>query len=208
MTENDEIEGFKKFLIKIFGKTFDELSLYVMSISTLLLYFVDKNFRNELHNYLKYTDDLRVFMILIGMLIGIFYSLFHAFSRSKKKFSHKSWMLYFGMSLQFAVAMVALFYSLQTEHVSVVFPLLNYFSALISYYLFDYNIISEKDIKDTDATLLEVFLSTLIVGIVIIVSIYIFKVHWLETLSISILLGNQISSVTHRMTSSLLKLQF
>jgi len=77
----------------------------------------------------------------------------------------------------------------------------------ISYQLFDSNIINEDDIDDEDANLFEVIVSTIILGILVTVSYYLFHLHWIETLSISVLLANQVSNLSHRMTGSFLKIQ-
>jgi len=119
LTLQEELQEIKKFLKKVFGRKFSELSLNIMAVSILLIYFIDISFRDQLHNYLATTDDGRIFIILFGILTGIFYSLFHAFSKKEKANIHKSWMLYFAMTLQFLVAMFALIRSITIEEISV-----------------------------------------------------------------------------------------
>lgn len=206
MTIKEEFELFKKFLKQYFGKRFDELSLYVMGLSILVIYFVDRSFNDKLHDYLSSTEDGRVFIILFFMLLGIFYSLYHAFSKTKKTKWQKTWMLYFAMTLQLFVAIFALVRSIQVKEISILFPLLNFFYIYISYQLYDSDIINEDDIDDKDASFLEIILATIILTCVISASYYLFKLHWIETLSTAVILANQVSNLSHRMTTSFLKL--
>lgn len=207
MTIKEELEFIKEFLKKIFGRKFNELSLYIMGLSILLIYFIDRSFNDQLHHYLETTEDGRVFIILFFMLLGIFYSLYHAFSKAKKTDWQKTWMLYFAMTLQFFVAMIALFRSIEVKEISVLFPLLNFFSVFISYQLFDNDVINEDDIDDNNASLIEIILATLILVGAVSVSYYLIKLHWIETLSISFLIANQVSNLSHRMTSYILNLK-
>ena len=201
MTEFEELNAFKKILIKVFGKNFDELSLYVMSASSLLIYLIDSSFRSDFHNYLRTTDDLRVFLILIYMLIGLSYSIFHAFSKKYKRKSHKSAMLYFALTLQAFVAFTAFYLSMENDSIPITYPLINLLAAYITYLLYDSNLINENNIIDRDARLIEVLLASLITSSVISITILLLHLHWIEALSISIILGNHISSITHKASS-------
>lgn len=206
MTLREELEEIKGFLKKVFGKKFNEMSLYVMGLSILLIYFIDRSFNDQFHNYLENTEDGRVFIILLFMLLGILYSLYHAFSKTKKTNWQKTWMLYFAMTLQMAIATIALIQSVEIKEISILFPLLTYIGAIISYQLYDNDVINENDVDDRDASLLEIILATVILTGVISISYYLIELHWIETLSASVILANQVSNLSHKMTSSFLKL--
>lgn len=137
------------------------------------------------------------------MLVGLSYSIFHAFSKKYKRKSHKSAMLYFALTLQVFVAFIAFYLSMEDESIPITYPLLNLLAAYITYMLYDSNLINENNIIDRDARLIEVLLASLIAFGVISVTILIFKLHWIEALSISIILGNQISSITHKTFSKI-----
>lgn len=207
--EFEEIKSFLKWIFKkLFAKEFDELSFYVISISLILVYLLEPSLKSDFFKLANFSKDVRIYLVIPGLIIGIIYSVYHVFSKKKKSTNSKEWMLYLALTVQLLIAMFGLFYSNNNDEVSIWYPLLNFFYAIIIYKLEEYKYLELFHITDRNANLIEVLLATILVGTVIVLSLFVFQLHWLETLSISILLGNQISSFTHRLTSSLLKLGF
>ncbi len=201
MTIKEELEEIKSFFkwitSKIFGKVYDEIALYVMSMSFIMILFFDDNLISDLE-YLSRTDS-RFYFIYAGILIGILFSIYHAFSKKKKTVFAKGFMLHFALSLQLIVAMIALFYAINDDEVSLLFPLLNYLYIIIMYKLDDYDSLELYSVSDRNAEYFEILIATTLVGIVVLLSIFLFRFQWIETLSISILLGNQLSAATHKL---------
>lgn len=205
--ELKEIKGFVKWITKkLFARVYDELTFYVMSISLMLIYLSDPRLQSDFIALVNRSEDYRLYLIIPGLIVGIFYSIYHVFTNKKKSANSKEWMLYLALTLQLLTALFGLFYSINNDDVSIWFPFFNFIYAIIIYKLEEYKSLKLFTISDRNAKLLEVLLATITVGSVILLSTFLFQLHWIETLSISILLGNQISSFTHRMTSSILKL--
>lgn len=208
MTIQEEFEEIKKFFKwiskKIFGKVYDELSLYVMSISFILILVLDRNSFSDLIYLSK--QDLRFYIIIPGFIYGIILSIYHVFTDRKKTSISKSWMLYFALTLQMLVAMIALSYALYDDSISIIYPMLNFFYVAIMFKLEEYESLELFHISDRNTSFVEVFFATVVVGIVVLVSTVLFRNFWIETLSITVILGNQISTLSHKATSNLLKL--
>jgi len=63
---------------------YDETSLFVMSITFILLCIVSKTMRTDLHKVIFYDSDIRLIIFFIFFFAGMLFSVFHAFSTREK----------------------------------------------------------------------------------------------------------------------------
>ncbi|GAB5409724.1 MAG: hypothetical protein BalsKO_20890 [Balneolaceae bacterium] len=204
--ELEEIKNFFKWIIRrVFGKVYDELSLFVISLSFILILILNKN---SILDLLFLADkDFRIYIVVLGFIYGIFYSIYHVFTDKEKSENSKTWMLFFALTLQLLVAIIALSYTLIDDSASIIYPLLNFIYVFVMYKLQEYDSLKLFKVSDRDTSIIEVILATILVLVVVLISEFLLENIWIETLSIAILLGNQISSFAHKATSSILKLK-
>ncbi len=193
-------------IFKFIAKAYDELALYVIGISFVFVYLIDPMVKIDLISVLKNSDDGRIYIALPLLFLGLVYSIGHVFTESEKSEFQKSSMIYFVMTLHLFMSMFGMFYALENEEVSAFFPLLNMIYAIIIYKIHD-DYIELFTVTDRNAKWFETLIATVLTFGSIAVCYYLFNLYWIETLSISIIIGNQISEVTHKLGYKLLFLR-
>ena len=187
----------ESFVQKLFVKGYDELGVYVIGISLLVSAIINTSLHNDLVEASKTGTILFLFFFFSISGFGIALSMFHVLSKAKKDVVDKYLMIFFAISVQGLTAFVGFDYARETSEVSLVFPFLNGIYAFISIILFFEGKISHRKFHDKDATLIEIIISTLIVLILVSITTFLTSLHWVEILSVAILLGNKISSSSH-----------
>lgn len=202
----DQFEYPFDVIIKLFAKAYDELALYIIGISFVLLFMIDPMIQVDFTEFIKNSKDGRIYLILPVLFLGLVYSIGHVFTDSEKSESQKSLMIYFAMTLHLFMALFGMYYSLETEEVSVFFPLINLIYAFIIYKV-DSDYIELFTVTDRNAKWFETLIATVLTFGSVVVCYYLLGLYWIETMSISIIIGNQISGFTHKLGYKLILLR-
>lgn len=168
---------------------YDEIVLFAMSATCLLL-IGDKLLEIDwqtIHFREPHTDDIRLFIVLLVFLSGLFLSLMNAFRNRQKGPLEKYFMLFFAVGGNAASGAFSAIYVLQfTQGWKVVFPFINFVSSIMLFVLLRYDVIDIDSIDDNDAPLLEVLLTALFVLSLYILCSRYYHLYWAMTLSICV----------------------
>lgn len=207
MSDREEIERFKSLLKKLFGKNYDELALYVIGISFILLYLIDPLVHSDFSNFINNSSDLRIYLAIPILIVGLFYSIVHVFTNNQKTKFQKKLMLNFVLALNLIIGMFGLFYATRNNDISIWLPLFNFMYAAQVYNLLDISFIEFHNVTNNNAKWFETLLATVLTFYSVTICYYILGLHWIETMSISIVVGNQISGATHKLGFKLIELR-
>lgn len=198
----------KPLLKCLFVRNHDELSSFVLSSSLILSYLFNQKLFDDIKNAFDTGLIFSLFLFIALAGFGIFISFYHIFSKKVKDKVDKVILILFSISIQSYIAFIGLKLALSDDEVSIVFPILNALTAVITLLLFRQGLITHNDFSDRDVTLSETFLSLLVLSLVIIPLSFFTQLHWVEVLSISVLCGNQVSAITHKAYLRLMPLRF
>jgi len=177
---------------KYYIPTFDELTIFCMSYTAIVLFFIDSELRDFLQLFLLEEFDLRAFIIFIMAVIGILFSIFHVISKRKKKSYEKIFMLGFVVFMNLIAGFVGIFSAfdnynyLSNGNMPIIFPILNFSYGLYLFFLWRVRILDEHSVTDEDAPIIFTTISIFLLSIIIILCKYHFELTWPLTFSISI----------------------
>ena len=184
-----------KFYRRVFEPTFDELTLFVLAYTCILLIGVN-TFRSiksaEIHQSM---DGLVVLLPATIIIVGIALSLYHAFSKRKKGMFEKQIMFLFASLVSgFAGIWGGTYLLSNSEKWSwvLVFPVVN----IVTSYLIlgsKNRVLDERCIDDRNVTITEVAVSTAIVTTAFFVTANYLHYHWAATLSICVAYGTNLN---------------
>ncbi len=185
----------KKFYRRVFEPTFDELTLFVLAYTCVLLIGVN-TFRSiksvEIHQSM---DGLVVLLPATTITFGIALSLYHAFSRRKKGRLEKQIMFLFASLVTgFAGIWGGTYLLSNSEKWSwvLVFPVINIVSSFLI--LGSKNrVLDERCIDDRNVTITEVAFSAAIVTTAYFITAHYLHYHWAATLSICVAYGTNLN---------------
>jgi hypothetical protein len=215
---NDSIidKEFKK-LKSFFAVKFHETALFLMSFNLIVLLAIDiylsyNGLTSDILSMILGTDDGRIFLLIIAIVVGMSLSIYHAFSSKKKSARTKGWMLYFAIMMNLLSAISAGLYQLKNGYdLFFIFPAWNILTAVSIYFLYKND---HSRISDSNAKIIEIVTGSILSITLILISTYYFYNHWSITFSItnayatslykplSSFLENQIKSFGKRNTSS------
>ncbi len=173
-----------------FIPAYDELSLFLMSATLILLLIFNNHMQEQILTALLSSHDLRIYVLLLFFLFGMSLSIFHIFTRRKKSDFEKNNMLFFAVAANAFTGIIAGSHVLMnndTNNLLILFPLWNIINGIIMLLLFRGGFINERCIADRDARAVEVILGLLSVIVIFILCNYVFKMHWAITFSICII---------------------
>lgn len=187
----DRIKGF-------FLPTFSELSLFMMSLSFLLVLFFSKSMRSGLFKFLTGPrSDPRIFMLLVFFGAGLALSIFHVFTEREKTNPEKYAMLFFAVVSNAVSGIFASVYILKQSSDSpgilLLLPIWNIINCILLLISFRAGLINERNISDEDATHFEVLFGFLITVVIFIVCRFVFKLYWAITFSICVIYATSFS---------------
>ena len=106
-TMRDESErGCTRFFIP----SYDELSLFLMSVAFLILYFADATLRAEAYDRLFVGIGLWIGIALVYFAAGMAFSIYHAFATRPKTEPEKLAMFFFAVIASYASAIASAIY--------------------------------------------------------------------------------------------------
>ncbi|MCJ7730365.1 MAG: hypothetical protein MUO27_10885, partial [Sedimentisphaerales bacterium] len=139
--------------------TYDELSLFLMAATLILLYATNAPMREQIYKLMTKVHDGRVFVIAVLFLCGLCLSIYHIFTTREKTDSEKNLMLLFAVLANAGTGIVSAWYVIKSSAVHnwwLVFPIWNIVNSVLLLLMLRIRIINEKCISDRDATLVQI----------------------------------------------------
>jgi hypothetical protein len=167
---------------------YDELSLFLMAVVFIALYFTDGKMQEDITRFLMRLDIWRR-VIYVGLfMLGMFLCLYHVFTSRRKTDVEKGIMLLFAITVNAATGFIAGFYMLKDcPGWLLVFPAWNIINSALLIIMQYVNLFDESHISDRDATITQVILGLIAVLVIFFLCNNTFKLHWAITYSICII---------------------
>ena len=168
---------------------YDEMSLFLMSMTLILLYAVNEPFREQIRKWAVIIPKGYVFIAAAFFIIGMGLSIFNVFTTREKTDTEKWIMLFFAVLTNAGTGIISGWYVLSSSSIRdwlIIFPLWNIINGVLLIVML-FKIIDEECISDRDASIKEVVIGLIAVLIIFIFCNNVFKLHWAVTLSICII---------------------
>jgi hypothetical protein len=200
LTDVKEVKG---FLVKWLAPRYDELTLFIMSFSALVVFGLNKTLQSDFFQYVLRAQDIRITYLLFPLFIaGLALSLAHAMVPRKKSELERELMLFFAVFLQAPTGIVAGFVILQdSAGFFILFPVWNILSGIALLFFLRSDIINTSSITDGTHCRTQVAIAAIAVIAIILVCHYFLTLHWAITLSISIAVASSLSEAIDLMIS-------
>jgi hypothetical protein len=168
--------------------TYDELSLFLMAVTFIILYFTNGKIRTDITWFLMGLDIWRRYIYVGLFLASILLCLYHVFTSRKKTDFEKGIMLLLAVTVNAATGIVAGIYMIkESPGWLLLFPIWNIINGALLILMLRCNIIDEQCIADRDATAIQIILGLIAVLVIFAFCNYVFKLHWAITFSICII---------------------
>jgi hypothetical protein len=174
----------RNIIERLFIPRYNELVLFLMSISFILVFITDADLIAHTHDVLIKEG---IPIALIFFALGIIYSIYHVFTNREKTAWEKSFLLFFAVMVNGGCGIAVGFHLLDNSHgLYVVLPIWNLLNAFILLVTYRSGIIGSKRIDDDNATYFQVILGTIVVVTTFSVCHFIFELYWAITFSICV----------------------
>jgi DNA-directed RNA polymerase subunit RPC12/RpoP len=173
-----------------FIPVYDELSLFLMAITLILLFVTNTSFQEQIHKWNERFSDSRIFIAGVILLAGMGLSIYHVFTTREKTGIEKWIMLLFAVLTNAGTGIISGWYVLNSSPIQnwqIIFPMWNIINGVLLLLMLRLRIIDEECISDRDATAGEVIRGLFAVIVIFIFCNYVFKLHWAITFSICII---------------------
>jgi hypothetical protein len=173
-----------------FIPVYDELSLFLMATTLILLYIANTTMRKQIHNWIAGHNDVLVYIMGAIFLCGLGLSVYHAFTKREKSDAEKWGMLIFAVLANAFSGIVAGLYVLKNDNVRnwlIIFPVWNVINGILLLLMLRLKIIDESCISDRDVTKPQIIFGLVSVLIIFIFCNYVFDLYWAITFSICII---------------------
>jgi len=183
--DNERIAFYKRILVP----QFDELTLFLMSVVTILLLVSNSEMRRTIVYFTSSDEDWNLGFWAFSSLLfcGLAISIFHAFSHRQKDHWQKMIMVVFAVAVTVVSGVFAGWYMLkESSGWRLIFPAWNLINAVIIVFLFYYEVINKDSLVDKEASLGEVVLGFIILLVVFVFCQYVFDLYWAVTMSVCV----------------------
>ena len=166
---------------------YDEMSLFLMSIAFVLLFFTDAELRTRSHELLLSESALTRYLFLLFFVAGLLLSLYHVFTKRRKNTPEKIAMLVFAVMVNGLSGVAAGVHMLEhSRGILMVFPIWNIVNGGLLLLMLRFDIIDESSIVDDNAAPVQLVLGGLVVVAALIVCRFVFELYWAVTFSICV----------------------
>jgi hypothetical protein len=172
-----------------FIPVYDELSLFLMATTLILLYVLNSTMREQVNNWITSHNDFWVYIFGAIFLCGLYLSVYHVFTTREKTEVEKWGMLIFAVLTNAVAGIVAGLYVLKNDKVQdwqLVFPVWNIINGILLLLMLRFKIIDEECISNRNANTTEVIMGLVAALFILILCNYVFKLYWAITFSICI----------------------
>jgi hypothetical protein len=173
--------------------TYDELSLFLISVTMIIFYLANSRMRNQINTFFIKAAEIHawvLFVPLVLLLATIGLCIYHAFTTREKTTLEKKVMMGFAVLTNFVAGTIAAVYTLKDTIASnwlLIFPIWNIINGVLMLIMVSSGIIDEDCISDRDANITEVIIGLIAVLVIFAICNYAFKLHWAITFSICII---------------------
>jgi hypothetical protein len=188
-----------------FTPRYDEVTLFVMSSSAILLFLLDAAFRSVVISEVAEPSDLRMYALLPFLAGGLVLSLVQGFIRHEKREFEREMMLMFAVFFQAFSGIFAAFHLVVNPAWTIhwIFPLWNFVSGILLLMMYRMQIVGIGAIIDTRVSRVQIAICILPVAVFIFLNNVVLGMHWSVILSMSVALAGVLShavdlfTVTH-----------
>ncbi len=164
---------------------YDDLTLFALSLSFLLLWLINADLRRDLTKIFIDESSLDIMLWLAVAVIGMALSLINVFLRREKSELEKFAMLIFAVAVTGGTGLYAGWLMLQhSRGWLLVFPAWNILNAGLLLLLFRLGAVDTDCVIDEPATFAQIVLTAICVPVLLTVCHYGFELHWAVTFSI------------------------
>jgi len=203
-SESPMIPEERSLLSRIFIPHYDELSLYLMSLSFILIFVLTPDLRSSSKHIFFSGSDLRAAFIPFIFLLGVLLSLYHVFTSRKKADWEKFAMLCFAvMANAFSGIAAGLYMLINFNPILILFPIWNIANGVLLLIMLRCELIDENNVSDEDADFPQVIAGTIIVVATFLVCRFAFQMNWAVTFSICVAYATNLSGVIRKIFSPL-----
>jgi hypothetical protein len=172
---------------RFFIPYYDETTLFVMGVTFILLFLSSKTMRADLHKLIVHDFDVRIIICLLFFVVGMVFSILHAFSKREKNIGEKAAMLLFAVFVSAGTGIYAGRHMLETSvGWLIIFPIWNIINGVLLLLMLRMKVIGIDCISDSNAAGGQISLGLIAAIIIFICCQYFFKLHWAITYSICI----------------------
>lgn len=165
-------EDVRRFIRTWFAPRFDEITLYVLSLSFISLALYNPTLRDVLKAIfwnpdLAFHDVFTLSLVGIPFIAGLLLPIYHAMVDKPKKSWEKQVMLFAAFLIFTQTGLLASIYlkNLSEPGVHWVFPFWNFLSAFGLAVLYRLNVVDDSIVGDDDAGSIQVLVATIAVGV-------------------------------------------
>lgn len=183
---------------------YDEVTLFVMSVSFVLLLVTDVTLRSAASAVIGEIEDVRELIVPALFLGGLGFSVYQAFANRRKTDLEKTVMLVFAVGLHFGSSLVASAHLLENPsgRVHWVFPVWNVVSWMLLVLLWRFDLLDATDsIGQDDAGLYQILVAFVLTFGLIVFGQYGAHYHWTMTLSMTVALASSVGRGIEQFTS-------
>jgi len=178
----------KRFFLPIFSP----LSLFMMSLSFLLVFFFSETLWSGFFIFLNSPFSRpRLTILLLLFIAGLVLSLYCVFTERKITAIEKRVMLFFAVVSNGASGIIAgrhiIEKSTDAHWIFLVLPMWNIINCVILLASYRFGAVTEKNISDEKTTRLEVLVAVMIILAIFVVCRFVFKLYWAITFSICVI---------------------
>lgn len=173
-----------------FVPTYDELSLFLMAVTLILLYAANAPMREQIYKSMTKVHDVRLYAVAVLFLCGLCLSIYHIFTTRERTDFEKKIMLLFAVLTNAGTGIFSAWYVIKNSAVNdwlLVFPIWNIVNSVLMLLMLRIEIINEECISDRDATMAQVAIGLTSVLIMFIFCNFVFHLYWAITFSICII---------------------
>lgn len=187
---NEDTAELSKEMAGWFIPVYDELSLFLMSVTLIFLYAGNSQMQGIIRYVIAHIREGGILILSLAYLTGFGLSLYHVFvSREKTSFEKMIMMLY-AVVTNAGTGIIAGWYVIKHGSIHnwlLIFPIWNIINSVLLLLMLRFRIVDEECISDRDATAKQVILGLIAVFVIFIICNYVFKLHWAITFSICII---------------------
>lgn len=178
---------------------YNEVTLFLMGLSFVLLLVSEAPLRDLMYRHLMDRFDLRNYLFLGLLLIGIMFSVYHVFTVRPKTTVEKHSMLFFAVMVNGMSGIAAGIHLLKDSHgLLLVFPLWNILSGVLLLLLYRLRFIGEDAVTDDDASRLSVIVGVIVVTAVFAACHFHFHMYWAVTFSICVAYATSLNDIIQK----------
>ena len=189
----------KGLLRQLFVPRYDELSLFLMSLSFTLLCFLNPPLRAAAHRFLITEYDWRLFpfyALIVLFISGMASSFYHALCRKRMTPWQQTAMLYFAVMANGLSGIAAGAYLLPgTWGLLAVFPIWNMINGLLLLLMYRFGIVDETLISDEAPSAVQLIAGGLAVTATFVICQFVFDLNWAITFSICVAYATNLNQV-------------